>query len=138
VLLIQVRFITYAHNLTLQVWLAWGLAGLCAWWALAAASLVAADAGERAGLGRRFRGVWAGLLAIHLHGLSDARQFVDLWTWAPFFVLTGVLAGYVSRSECRLSRRTAWSPPAVAVAVALAVIVGRGHPLAAWQANLGA
>jgi hypothetical protein len=138
VLLIQVPFITYAHNLTLQLWLAWGLAGLGAWWALAAATVVAAAAGESAGLGRRFRGVWAGLVAIHLHGLSDARQFVDLWTWAPFFVLAGLLAGYVSRSECRLSRRVAWAPLAVAAATALAVVVGRGDPLAAWQANLGA
>ena len=56
VLLIQVPFITYAHNLTLQLWLAYGLVGLAAWSALAAAIAVAAAAGERAGLGRRFRG----------------------------------------------------------------------------------
>lgn len=138
VLLIQVPFITYAHNLTLQLWLAHGLAGLCAWWALAAASVLAVATGERAGLGRRFRGVWAGLAAIHLHGISDARQFVDPWTWAPFFVLTGLLAGCVSRSECRMPGRAAWSPLAVAAAIALAVVVGRGAPLAAWQANHGA
>ena len=32
VLLIQVPFITYAHNLTLQLWLAYGLFGLAAWY----------------------------------------------------------------------------------------------------------
>jgi O-antigen ligase len=138
VLLIQVPFLTYAHNLTLQLWLAHGLFGLAAWYGLAAASAVAAAAGERAGLGRRFRGVWAGLLAIHVHGLSDARQFVDPWTWAPFFALTGVLAAYVARPECRLRSATAWSPLAVAVGVVLAAAAGRGVPMAAWDVNRGA
>ncbi len=138
VLLIQVPFITYAHNLPLQLWLEDGLVGLAAWWALAAAVAIAAVAGERAGLGRRFRGVWAGLLAIHVHGLTDARQFADPWTWAPFFLLAGVLAGYLARSSVRLPRRAAWVPAAIGAGVIVAAVVGRGHPLAAWQANLGA
>jgi hypothetical protein len=138
VLLIQVPFITYAHNLVLQVWLAGGLAGLAAWAGLAAASAVAVASGEVAGLGRRFRGVWAGLLAVHVHGLSDARQFVDPWTWAPFFVLSGVLAAAVGRPECRVRVATASAPIAVAVGVVLAAIVGRGAPAAAWQVNAGA
>ncbi len=138
VLLIQVPFITYAHNLTLQLWLAYGLFGLAAWYGLAAATAMAAAAGERAGLGRRFRGVWAGLLAIHVHGLSDARQFVDPWTWAPFFALTGVLAANVTWPECRLRPVAAWSPLAVAVGVVLAAVSGRGVPTAAWEVNRGA
>jgi len=138
VLLIQVPFITYAHNFSLQVWLEDGLAGLAAWWALAAAVALAALAGERAGLGRRFRGLWAGVLAIHVHGLTDARQFVDPWTWAPYFLLTGAIAGYVSREACRVSRLAAWVPAAIGGAVVAAALLGRGDPLAAWQANLGA
>ena len=138
VLLIQVPFITYAHNLTLQLWLAFGLAGLAAWAALAAATAVAVGAGEAAGLGRRFRGVWAGLLAVHVHGLSDARQFIDPWTWAPFFVLTGVLAAAVGKPECRVRAATAWSPLAIALGVVLAAGLGRGAPAAAWQVNAGA
>jgi len=138
VLLIQVPFITYAHNFSLQVWLEDGLAGVAAWWALAAAVAVAAVAGERDGLGRRFRGLWAGILAIHVHGLTDARQFVDPWTWAPCFLLTGALAGYLSRPTCRVSPLAASVPAAVAGAVVVAALLGRGDPLAAWHANLGA
>lgn len=138
VLLIQVPFITYAHSLLLQVWLAYGVLGLAAWCALGGAVIVAAVAGERARLGRRFRGLWAGVLAVHVHGLSDARQFVDGWTWAPFFLLTGVVAGYVSRPECRLPRGAVLAPLGVAAAVVAAVLVGRGDPLAAWATNRGA
>ncbi|MGD9904524.1 MAG: O-antigen ligase family protein [Vicinamibacterales bacterium] len=138
VLLIQVPFITYAHNFSLQAWLEDGLAGLAAWWALAAALAVAAVAGERAGLGRRFRGLWAGVLAIHVHGLTDARQFVDPWTWAPFFVLAGAVAGFVSRPPCRPPRWAGWAPALVAVVVVAAAVAGRGAPRAAWHTNRGA
>lgn len=137
-LLIQVPFLTYAHNLVLDVWLELGLPGLAAWCGLAAALAAAAVAGERARLGWRFRGVWAGLLAIHLHGLTDARQSVDGWLWLPFFVLTGLLAAALSRHGVRLPRPWAFSPLVVAAAVVVAVAGGRGPVRAAWLANLGA
>ena len=57
VLLIQVPFITYAHNLTLQLWLAYGLFGLAAWYGLAAATAVA---GGRRGAGRAWAAAFAG------------------------------------------------------------------------------
>ena len=137
-LLIQVPYLTYAHNLVLEIWLELGLPGLAAWWALAAATAVAAVAGERAGLGWRFRGVWLGLLAVHLHGLSDARQSVDLWTWLPFFVLTGLLAASVARHDVRATRGMILAPLAVALLVTVVVVGSRGPVVAAWHANLGA
>jgi O-antigen ligase len=137
-LLIQVPYLTYAHNLVLELWLELGLPGLAAWWALAMATAVAAVAGERAGLGWRFRGLWIGVLAVHLHGLSDARQSVDLWTWAPFFVLSGLLAAAVARHEVRVTRGSAMAPLVVAGLVVVVVVASRGRPEAAWHANLGA
>lgn len=137
-LLIQVPYLTYAHNLALDLWLEHGLPGLAAWWALAAALAAAAVAGERAGLGWRFRGTWAGLLAIYLHGLTDARPSVDGWLWLPCFALTGLLAAQLSRYGVRVPRAWALAPPLVALAVAGAAIAGRGSAGAAWHANLGA
>lgn len=137
-LLIQVPYLTYAHNLALDLWLEHGLPGLATWWALAAALAAAAVAGERARLGWRFRGAWAGLLAIHLHGLTDARPSVDAWLWLPCFVLTGLLAAQLSRHGVRLPRAWALAPPLVALAVVGAAMAGRGPAGAAWHANLGA
>ena len=113
-LLIQVPFLTYSHNLSLDVWLEYGLLGFAAWWALAAAIAVAAVAGERAALGWRFRGLWLGLLAIHAHGLTDARQSVDVWTWLPFFAIAGAFAAHVSRHRLRVSLGWACAPLGVA------------------------
>ena len=135
-LMIQVPYLTYAHNLSLQIWLDQGVLGLAAWFALAAATVVAAAAGEAAQLGWRFRGVWVGLLAIHLHGLSDARQSVDGWTWAPFFVLSALLAAAVGRHGVRVTRARVAAPAMMAGLVVLAVVVGRGSVGPAWTANL--
>lgn len=137
-LLIQVPFLTYSHNLALDVWLEQGLAGFAAWALLAAATAVGALAGERAGLGWRFRGLWAGVLAIHVHGLMDARQSVDAWTWWPLFALTGALAGALSRRRVRIGIAWALTPLAVAAAVAIAAVAGRGPLEAARLANTGA
>ncbi len=137
-LLIQVPYLTYAHHLVLEIWLEFGLPGLASWWALAAATAVTAVAGERAGLGWRFRGLWIGLLAVHLHGFSDARQSVDLWTWVPFFVLTGLLAAAVARHDVRATRSMVFAPVVVALLVTVVVVGSRGPVVAAWHANLGA
>ena len=131
-------FLTYSHNLSLDVWLEYGLLGFAAWWALAAAIAVAAVAGERAALGWRFRGLWLGLLAIHAHGLTDARQSVDVWTWLPFFAIAGAFAAHVSRHRLRVSPGWACAPLGIAAIVAGAAVVGRGSPVSAWEANLGA
>lgn len=137
-LLIQVPFLTYSHNLWLEIWLEQGLPGLAAWLALAAAVVTTAHAGERAGLGWRFRGLWMGLAAIHLHGLTDARQSVDPWTWIPFFVLMGAFAAAATRHDLRLPRGAALAPLTLGVAVVATVIIARGPLRASWHANLGA
>ena len=137
-LLIQVPYLTYAHALPLDLWLQHGLAGLAAWIALGVAVMMTAAAGERRGLGWRTRGLWAGLLAVFVHGMTDARQMVDAWTWWPTFALAGLLAGAMDGHGIRLPARSwAW-PPTVAVALAAAVLAGRGHPAAAWEVNRGA
>jgi O-antigen ligase len=137
-LLIQVPYLTYSHNLPLEIWLEHGLAGLAAWWALAVATLVGAAAAERAGCGWRTRGLWVGLLAVHLHGLSDARPSIDAWTAAPFFVLTALLAARLGRRAVRVSPAAAAAPLAMAVLVIATVVVARGPGRAPWLANLAA
>jgi O-antigen ligase len=137
-LLIQVPYLTYSHNLLLELWLELGLPGMAAWCALAAATLAGIAAAERAGCGWRTRGLWVGLLAIHLHGLSDARPSIDAWTAVPFFVLTALLAARLGRRGVRLRPMAASAPLVVGLLVVATVAAARGPLGAAWQANLGA
>ena len=91
VLLIQVPFLNYSHHLFLEIWLEQGLLGLLAFLGLIGAfySFVV-QAPRRDAL---FTGAWLGVTAILLHGLSDARQYVDGWTFLPLFVLLGLAVG---------------------------------------------
>ncbi len=92
VLLIQVPFLTYSHNLFVETWLELGLAGFLAWiWLLAGLGWPAAAA-AKSGRDLLYESSWVGLLAIALHGLTDARPYVDLWCWLPFFFLLGLNA----------------------------------------------
>jgi O-antigen ligase len=143
-LLIQPLFITYAHQLYLQVWLAQGLPGIIAFLWLLIALLADAPRLSRRPADLLAQSVWIGLLVAALHGLTDARQYQDAWSWLPFFLLLGLHealppAAPAEDSAARAWRRRPWLAPAVAVlatgGLALALA---GHPLAAWQANLGA
>jgi hypothetical protein len=136
-LLIQMPFLTYSHNLFLDLWLELGLPGAMTWVALVAIVLTAGIAGERAELGSGFRGAWLGLLAIIIHGLSDARQSVDAWTWLPFFALLGLVSARLRRVRVTVPRAgmvaTAAAPAVLLVAVAIST-----WPLeAAWHTDLG-
>lgn len=136
-LLIQVPFLTYSHNLFLDLWLEQGLPGAVTWVALVAALLTVAIAGERAELGSGFRGAWLGLLAIVIHGLSDARQSVDAWTWLPFFALLGLVAARLRRARVIVPHAGVASMVAAPAAL-LAVVVLSAWPLAAaWHTDLG-
>jgi hypothetical protein len=136
-LLIQVPFFTYSHNLFLDLWLELGLPGAVTWVALVAVLLTVAIAGERAELGSGFRGAWLGLLAIVIHGLSDARQSVDAWTWLPFFALLGLVAARLRRVRLTVPHAGVASLVAAPAAL-LAVVVLSAWPLAAaWHTDLG-
>ena len=137
-LLIQHPFLTYSHNLYLEVWLEQGLAGAVAWLWLMAALVQAARTYARPESDFLYQGTWLGLTAIFVHGLSDARQYVDLWCWAPFFVLLGLNASIVLRRAPDQPRRRGWVAPAAVVgAFLVAALIGL-HPLpATLHANLG-
>lgn len=137
-LLIEVPFLTYSHNLVLDLWLEQGLLGLLAWLVLGAAVVVSAVAGERASMGLGFRGAWVGVVAIYVHGLTDARQSVDGWTWMPLFALAALTASRTRRFRVRQGSVSRWIPPVVAGATAATVLAASQPVGAAWQANLGA
>jgi len=153
-LLIQVPFLTYSHNLYLEVWLEQGLLGGVAWLWLMAALYQAARTAAKPGTDLLYQSTWLGLTAIFVHGISDARQYVDLWCWFPFFALLGLNAAILLRrgsaappsatstatsittSTTTSSRR--WMFPAGVVGVFLLAIVVSLHPIpATWHANLG-
>ncbi len=137
VLLIQVPYLEYSHNLYLEVWLQQGLLGLFAWiWLLAALIFVVVRA-QRQGHNRLFEGAWVGLAAVYLHGVTDARQYSDWWSWLVFFLLMGICAAEWLREQKPLPWRQALAPLAAAALLLLAVTVSLPSLPAAWRANLG-
>jgi hypothetical protein len=152
-LILQVPFVTYPHQLALHVWLAFGMAGLVTWfWLLSGATVLVARRQElNDWIGA---GAWAGVLAMLVHGLTDARQAVDSWTWLPLLTLLGLLAANGRRrgapervipehQEDLREHESRYSPWAVAIPIATALCVAgmllyRCAPVeAAWQTNLG-
>jgi hypothetical protein len=136
-LLIQVPFLTYPHQLSLHLWLAYGVAGIAAWtWWIAGCAASVGEA-ERHRPSRSFQGAWAGMLAMLVHGLSDARQAVDGWTWLPFFLLAGLM---LARSR-RLNPEPGVSTmalPFVCVLGLLGAATWRYSPFSAsWETNAG-
>jgi len=148
VLLIQVPFLTYSHNLFLQVWLNHGLPGILAFLWLIAAFCVFVWRVERRGgvLFPLFQGAWLGVAAILLHGLSDARQYADGWTFLPFFALLGlaIASQRISESADGQISKSANQRVGRWVLVVSAVVLGMvgllvWRPLAAMAyANAGA
>ena len=147
VLLIQVPFLTYSHNLFLQVWLNHGLPGILAFlWLIAAFCAFVWRVGRRGGaLSPVFHGAWLGVAATLLHGLSDARQYADGWTFLPFFALLGLAVatghkfakGQISKSANRQVGRWALVVGGVVVLGITGLLMWR--PLAAMAyANVGA
>jgi hypothetical protein len=135
-LLIQVPFLTYAHSLYLGTWVELGVPGMIAVAALLGAILVGVAVGERAQAGAWFRGAWVGVLVIFVHGLTDARQFVDRWTWLPLFLLIGLAAARLARRGVR-APAVAFVVPLCAITAFLAAAWPALAPLGAtWRANL--
>lgn len=108
VLLIQVPFLTYSHNLFLQVWLNHGLLGILAFmWLIVAFGALVWRVGRRGGA--LFQGAWLGVAAVLLHGLSDARQYADGWTLLPLFALLGLAVAAGSKSaNGQISKSANW------------------------------
>ena len=139
VLLIQVPFLTYSHNLYLETWLEMGLPGILALaWLLTAffvSFMVVPQLRDRT----LAHATGLGLLATFLHGVVDARQYVDLWSGLPLFALLGLHTALIAPGETGPMRgmARAWS---AAVALGLMALVGAATwPVpATWRANLGA
>ncbi|HWQ03776.1 MAG TPA: O-antigen ligase family protein [Longilinea sp.] len=135
-LLLAVPFLYYSHNLLLEVWLQQGLLGAAAFvWliALLCASLLRYPAFKS---DLRIQAACAGLTAILLHGLSDARQYPSLWTWLPFFFLLGLCAARLLSSRSLVKPRLQWLIPGAVTAFFLIVVLAFiWPPGAAWNAN---
>lgn len=141
VLMIQVPFLTYSHNLFLQVWLSHGLTGIFAfgWMIVAFFSFVWA-AGRQGG--PLLAGAWLGVAAILLHGLFDARQYADPWTLVSFFAVLGLAVGAGGKLRKRRSEGI-WRIRKVGVIAAVGILtvalVFARRPLKAMAyANAGA
>lgn len=145
VLLIPHAFLTYSHNLYLTVWLEHGLLGIIGlgWLVVAFGSLVARQI-RQGHTSTLFQASWVGTVAILVHGLFDARQYVDLWTMWPLFVLLGLVVSTSKvKDETEATRaprtRRSWRREwlALGLLVVGCVVVWRPF-MAAACANLGA
>jgi hypothetical protein len=136
-LLIQHPFLSYSHNLYLEVWLEQGLLGIVAFvWLMA--SLYQA-AGNRRGSGgdELFQSTWLGLTAIFVHGITDGRLHEDVWCWFPFFGLLGLNGGVLLRQDVEKGRRRRLLPAGAAGAFLVVVAVTLFPWPAAYHANQG-
>jgi hypothetical protein len=137
-LLIPYSFLTYSHNLYLEVWLEHGLLGAVAWLWLLVALYQAARTHTKSGADFLFESTWLGLTAIFVHGISDARQYVDLWCWFPFFGLLGLNGAILlRRAPGAHGARSRVLTAAVVGVFLIAVAVGLQPLVATWHANLG-
>jgi len=138
-LLIQVPFLTYSHNLYLETWLELGLAGAAALVWLVAAYAAGFKAIPQIRHGALAQGAGCGVLAVLLHGLVDARPFVDSWSGLPVFVLLGLFASAVSAAETPPMRRRRRRVSAAAVCgFVLCALIAVRPAASSWHANLGA
>ena len=136
-LVIQSAFVTYPHQLSLHLWLAYGAAGVVAWTWWVSGLAAAVGSAERYEVSSAFRGAWCGLVAVLVHGLSDARQAADPWTWLPVFCLSALVAARHRRTGLALPRRWLLAPLACA-ALTLTLASARFWPLgSAWHTRHG-
>jgi O-antigen ligase len=137
-LLIQVPFLTYSHNLYLEVWLQQGLPGITALLWLIAALYQAARTHAKPGPDLIYQSTWLGLSAIFVHGISDALQYASLWCWFPFFGLLGLNGAILLRRAPARPRGREWILPAGVAVGFLSIVAISLLPLqATWHANLG-
>lgn len=133
-LLLHVPFLYYSHNLFLEVWLEQGMVGMAAWLWLAAAVISAPFLFPRMRGDQLTEAAWAGLLAMLIHGITDARQAQSVWLWLPFFMLLALHAGATAGTRLR----QALLPGAAGLVFLAACMAAFWPPEAAWLANHGA
>jgi O-antigen ligase len=107
-LLIRHPFLSYSHNLFLEIWLDQGLLGILSFLSLIAAfylfvgrvlshlprpALNPVEGIKEKAPSTVFQGCWLGVTATLIHGLFDARQYADSWTLPVLFVLLGLAVG---------------------------------------------
>jgi O-antigen ligase len=137
-LLIQSPFLTYSHNLYLEVWLQQGLLGITAWLWLMTSLYQAAKTHANPDTDLVYQSTWLGLTAIFVHGISDALPYAALWCWFPFFGLLGLNAAIFLRRDPARPRGRRWALSAGVVGLFLVAVVVSLLPVqAAWHANLG-
>ena len=148
-LLIQVPFLTYAHNLPLSIWLGQGLLGLIAFGGIVASFYLMVYRTLRRGRPRPlFHGAWLGATASLLHGLTDAPQYAagSNWVTPALFVSMALAAGAarlaLADSDLLDPARPRPAVGAFALGAVLALAcmaIGFNQPLRAlWHTNLGA
>lgn len=139
VLMIQVPFLDYSHNLYLEIWLEQGLLGLTAWiWLIG--SLYGSVGRERASSKGDIltESAWLGVTAILLHGVTDARQYIDLWCWLPVFLLLGIYsAGLPRRVESVAAWKWLWAPLSASLVLVGMILVVLPVRAGSWWADLG-
>jgi len=142
VLLIPHVFLTYSHNLYLTIWLGHGLlGGIGVGWLVVAFGCFVVRESRQGCPSPLFQAAWTGAVVILIHGLFDARQYVDLWTMWPLFILLGLMVSTRTirvekkASPARLSQQWKW----ILLALLTVVCIVGWRPLAAAAcANLGA
>lgn len=148
-LLIQVPFLTYAHNLVLSIWRNQGLLGLVAFGGLVASFyLFVRRTYRHAQPSLVFHGAWLGVTATLLHGLTDATRYAGgnhwvmpmMFVWMGLTVASGRLALREATSDSPIRSRSISRPIAIGVVAAIVILgfVFNRPILAAWHTNLGA
>jgi tetratricopeptide (TPR) repeat protein len=148
-LLIQVLFQGYTHNLPLTIWMGQGLLGLIAFAGLVITFYLFVYRVVRSASPRQvFHGAWLGVTATLIHGLFDARQYVEsAWLMPVLFILIGlaVATGRLALEQAALEDRyikLSYIPrfvpiTALAALVVIPLILNR-QVVAAWNTNIGA
>jgi len=136
VLLIYVPYLYYSHNLYLEVWLQQGLLGITAWVWLLVTLFFSVRKVFRSGKNILYECTWIGLLAILLHGVTDACMYVDWWCWVPFFGLLALNSAHLLRDNPN-GKVFQGKPALLTGGFLLATLLSIPSISAAWAVNVG-